>query len=126
MARTLDHVLQKKVESALFAVPDFHLETEKLETTVQAYIVVLQPVGRCARILFRDHLGRFPPNRCLKKLPENDDPTFEKILKMKISGSSSGALRRAECAEPAADPIANFTAQPRQDSGDWGPGNECS
>ena len=41
MARALDHVLQKEIEGALFAIANFDQEAEELETLVQAYVVVL-------------------------------------------------------------------------------------
>jgi hypothetical protein len=64
------------------------LEAEKLETSIQAYVVVLQPVARRGRTYRRSqgHVGRFPPNVFTwGKLPENNDATLGKILKMGIS-----------------------------------------
>src|SRR5579864_9770067 len=41
MAGALDHVLQEEIERALLAVANFHLEAKKLQTTVEADVVVL-------------------------------------------------------------------------------------
>jgi hypothetical protein len=46
MTRALDHVLQEEIESALLAIANFDLKAKQLETTIQAYVVVLKPVAR--------------------------------------------------------------------------------
>ena len=62
MARPLNQVLQKEVEGALFAVADFNLKAEQLQTPIKPYVVVRKAVVWRRRILYGGHIGRFLPN----------------------------------------------------------------